>query len=105
MQMASGNGGGDLSMLRCDKANIILECLKPAEDGSGDLILRLYESNHEQTNCVLHLSLPFSKILETDMLEGNGVEVPFIEGDCDCCGAEVDLAFRPFEIKTLRLKA
>jgi len=32
------------------------------------------------------------------------VEVPFTEGDCDCCGAEVELAFRPFEIKTLRLK-
>ena len=104
VQMAAGDGGGDLSLLRCDKANIILECMKPAEDGSGDLILRLYESNHERTDCVLHLSLPFKKIFETDMLEGNGVEVPFTEGDCDCCGAEVELAFRPFEIKTLRLK-
>ncbi len=104
VQPMLGDAGEECSLLRCDKANIILECLKPAEDGSGDLILRLYESNNVFTNCTIHLDLPFTKLYETNMLEENGVEVPFEKGDCDCCCAEINLAFRPFEIKTLRLK-
>ncbi|MBO4345614.1 MAG: alpha-mannosidase, partial [Victivallales bacterium] len=104
VQPMLGDAGEDRSLLRCDKANIILECLKPAEDGSGDLILRLYESNNVFTNCTLHLDLPFSKIYETDMLEGNGTALSYMTNSCECCRAEVDLTFRPFEIKTLRLK-
>ena len=41
--LASGSGQ-DFSMLSIDQANIILDTMKPAEDGSGDIILRLYES-------------------------------------------------------------
>jgi alpha-mannosidase len=86
-----------VSLFDLDANNVVIETVKPAEDGSGDIVVRLYESARTATRCVLHTTLPVRKVLETDMLEktvrvidrlGNG-------------GIELD--FRPFEIKTLRL--
>ena len=75
---------------------MVLESLKPAEDGSGDVIVRLYESVRTATACELRVALPFRSVLATSMLESDGVAVP-------THGAVMTLQFRPFEIKTLRL--
>ena len=34
----------DFSAIQIEKNNIILDTMKPAEDGSGDIIMRFYES-------------------------------------------------------------
>ncbi|MDD5707716.1 MAG: glycoside hydrolase family 38 C-terminal domain-containing protein [Kiritimatiellae bacterium] len=84
------------SLFTLDAGNIILEAVKPAEDGSGDMILRLYESKRMATRCRLGTSLPVRKARAADMLEATGATLPLRSG-------RIDLKFRPFEIKTLRL--
>jgi len=93
--VCAGNGGHQ-EIVSISAANVVLESLKPAEDGSGDVIVRLYESVRTATACELRVALPFRSVLATSMLESDGVAVP-------THGAVMTLQFRPFEIKTLRL--
>ena len=85
------------SLFQLDAPNVILETVKPAEDGSGDIIVRLYESKRTATRCTLTTSLAVAAMLETDMLENDRRELPVYE-------KSVVLEFRPFEIKTVRMK-
>lgn len=84
------------SIFILDADNIILETVKPAEDGSSDIILRLFESKRSLTNCVISTILPVKKAFQTDMLERNQNEISVNRG-------KIELEFRPFEVKTLRL--
>jgi alpha-mannosidase len=90
--------GGQASLLSVDAPNVIVETVKPAEDGSGDIVLRLYESMRTATRCTLTLSehLPAGKAAQTNMLEEH-------KADLKLCDASIALDFRPFEIKTIRL--
>ena len=64
------------SLMEVNQENIVVEVLKKAEDGSGDLILRAYETAGRAVKAELTI----------------GVLEQTIEAD-----------FQPFEIKTLRL--
>ena len=77
--------------------NVFVDTVKPAEDGSGDVILRLYEAKRADTACELALRLPVSSAQVCDMLE-NPVE------DLDLSAGALRLHFHPFEVKTLRLR-
>ena len=77
--------------------NVFVDTVKPAEDGSGDVILRLYEAKRADTACELALRLPISSAQVCDMLE-NPVE------DLDLSAGALRLHFHPFEVKTLRLR-
>jgi alpha-mannosidase len=88
--------GGESSIFNLDMANIILETVKLAEDGSGDIILRLYEAKRSLTHCFLSTSLNLNKVSQTDMLERYQTDLSFSKG-------KIELDFRPFEIKTIRL--
>ena len=83
------------SMFGLSHANIVLETVKPAHDGTGDVIVRLYEAKRSGTRCELRTALPASHVAETDMLEAGGRKRPVRDG-------VITLTFRPFEIKTLR---
>lgn len=85
------------SLFRIDEPNIVIETVKPAEDGSGDIVVRMYESMRTSTECTMSVGLPFSTAVETNMLEEDQHEIPV-------SGNELRLAFRPFEIKTVRLR-
>ncbi len=76
---------------------MIIETAKPAEDGSADVILRLYEAKRTATRCTLSTSLPASGALHTDMLENAQERLPLSDG-------KISLDFRPFEVKTVRLR-
>lgn len=79
----------------CDSDAIILETIKPADDGSDDIILRLYESLRTHASGVLRL--PFdAKVYESSMDEEKTGE---LLGE----GREVRLMMKPFEIRTLRI--
>ena len=71
--------------------------MKPAEDGSGDVVLRLYEAKHGDTTAVLTVHLPVAEAWLCDLLE-NPTEPLAVTG------AEMRLHLRPFEVKTVRLK-
>ena len=88
--------GGINSLFRTNDANIIIDTVKPAEDGSGDVIVRLFESIHTSSRCTLSIALPIKKAVQTNMLE-----IP--ESDLSVDNGDIYLDFRPFEIKTLRL--
>lgn len=81
--------------------NVILETIKMAEDGSGHMILRLYESQGRHGSCVLTADLPIKEAYETTMEEhlngGQGIPVKEEQGQ-----RQMLLEFEPFEIKTLR---
>ena len=89
--------GGEMSLFNLDAANVIIEAVKPAEDGSADVIVRLYESKRMATRCTLSTAFPAKGASQVDMLEQNPVELNLADG-------KVSLDFRPFEIKTVRLK-
>ena len=92
---ASG-AAGERSLFGVDAPNVIIDTVKPAEDGSEDIIVRLYESMRTATRCTLQTSLPVSSAGQTDMLERG-------ERDLGCLNGVIPLDFRPFEIKTVRL--
>jgi alpha-mannosidase len=81
--------------------NVILETIKMAEDGSGHMILRLYESQGRHGSCVLTADLPIKEAYETTMEEhldgGQRIAVKEEQGQY-----QMLLEFEPFEIKTLR---
>ena len=79
--------------------NCILDTVKPAEDGSGDLILRLYESKHADTFATLHWDISVSAAYLCDMTESQESRQLLETQENQC-----RLHFRPFEVKTVRLK-
>jgi len=87
---------GQASFFNLDATNIIIETVKLAEDGSNDIILRLYEAKRNRTHCTLSTVLPINKASQTDMLERHQGELSVSQG-------KIELDFRPFEVKTLRL--
>ncbi len=72
-----------------------VECVKLAEDGSGDLILRLYEAMGGTRRTVLRPSFAFSSVWTCTPAEEK-------TGPAEVKDGEVSLALRPFEIVTLR---
>ena len=84
------------SLVSIDRDNVFLETLKPAEDGSGDLILRLYEAKKAACSARITLNLPVSRVSLCDMLENELEELSLKDGS-------LALDFRAFEIKTLIL--
>jgi alpha-mannosidase len=87
---------GERSLFQVSAPNVLIETVKPAEDGSDDVVVRLYESQRMATRCVLATSLLIGRAAETNMLEQE-LRPLAIEG------GRMALDLRPFEIKTLRL--
>ncbi len=85
-------------MLTGTAGSLSMSKVKPAEDGSADTIVRLYESKRMAARACLAIGLPFSSAAETDMLENVLAELTVLPG------GTLDLDFRPFEIKTIRIK-
>ena len=80
------------SLLEIDKPNVIVESVKWAEEGRA-FIVRLYEAERTGTNAKITFGVPVKSLVETDLLEANPVELPFVGGD-------LCFYIRPFEIKT-----
>ena len=87
----------EFSLLSVDAPNVIVETVKAAEDGSGDAIIRLYESKHAACDAVLTLNMPAALVWDCDLLENPTVELPH-------CDGRVALSFHGFGIKTLRVR-
>ena len=60
------------------------------------MIVRLYEAKRAATRCTLTVGFPVKAAAVTNMLEAAAKRVTVKRG-------AVNLVFRPFEIKTLRL--
>jgi alpha-mannosidase len=72
--------------------------VKLAEDGSGDVIVRLYESLGQRSAGRLTANFPIRNASAVDLLE-RPVETSGVETGSDGAG----LLLRPFQLVTLRL--
>ncbi len=80
-------------LLGLDVDNVIVETIKPAEDGGKCFIARLYEAEGARTTAKVTVAPSVCKVAETNMLE----EVQKVYESAD----NICLEFTPFEIKTL----
>jgi alpha-mannosidase len=94
--MTVSGSAGERSLFNVDAPNVVIDTVKPAEDGSGDIVVRLYDAQRAATRCTLRTSLPIAAARLTDMLERDDEPVEVRDG-------AMSLAFRAFEIKTVRL--
>ena len=85
----------DFSLVTVDNPNIIVAAVKKAED-DNDIIVRLYEAGKTSGYAKLKFNIPITAVSEVDLLEESPVEVA-LDGD------ELEIAFKPFEIKTLKI--
>ncbi|MDR7299865.1 alpha-mannosidase [Haloactinomyces albus] len=83
-------------LLHVDNDNVIIEAIKLADDRSGDVIARLYESRGGRARTRLTPSFTPASILRTDLLE-RPLDQQHTTDDT------ATLHLRPFEIVTLRL--
>ncbi len=79
---------------------VVIETVKLAEDGSGDLIVRLYESLGGQARTVLRLDASAVAIESTDLLERRLENEPAVPGG----GSTIELPFRAFQLRTVRFR-
>jgi alpha-mannosidase len=76
----------------------VVETVKLAEDGSGDVVVRLYEAFGTRAEAVLHLGFDAVGVTETDLLERAAPPCAVTAADA----GSVSLALRPFQLVTLR---
>lgn len=77
---------------------VLLDAVKPAEDRSGDLIVRLHEAGGHHAAAAVRLDVPFASAVEVSLLEdAPGPELPVPDG-------AVRLGLTPFSVRTLRFR-
>ncbi|MFF2378457.1 alpha-mannosidase [Streptomyces xiamenensis] len=82
------------------EAPIVVEAVKLAEDRSGDVVVRLYESGGGRASGRLLAGFPLASATATDLLERPLTDAPGYPVGRD---GGVELTLRPFEVLTLRL--
>lgn len=85
------------SFISTDKDNIIIEIVKPAENGDG-IIVRLYDCENSLTKATLN----FAEGMLESVEECNLMEEK--EADIEACGNSFTVSVKPYEIKTYRVR-
>ena len=83
-------------LVHCDAPHVVLETVKPAEDGDG-FILRLYEAERRRATVRLAFGCDMASVTQCDLLERDGTPLEI----ADNC---VTLALTPFQIVSLRCR-
>ncbi len=78
-----------------DDPAVIVSAVKPADDRTGDIVVRVYESRGGRASARVVPGFEATSVVETDLLERETAKR-------DLTGGGVELALRPFEIVTLR---
>jgi alpha-mannosidase len=84
------------SLLSVDADNVVVEVVKESDDGTGALVVRLYEAWGQRGPVALRAPWALSSATRTDLLER-----PVDEASVQ--GATVTLDMTPFQIVTLKL--
>ena len=93
---ASGNKG-EKSFVRIASPAVILETIKLAEDESGDIIVRLYESTGGLKQTKIQFGFDIKEAYITNMIEENTEKI-------DVKNNGISLELKAFEVKTIRIK-
>jgi alpha-mannosidase len=83
-------------LVRATGDGVIVESVKLAEDRSGDIIIRIYESLGARTTARLGWDVPTASVAIVDLLERELEPLPNARN-------EASIALRPFQIVTLRI--
>jgi alpha-mannosidase len=86
-------------MFSIDCGNVVIDTVKPAEDQSGDIIVRLYEAKRAASKCTLTSAVPVRRVWNCNMLEDKKEELTGLSDS-----HIIPVPIRPFEVVTLRLK-
>jgi alpha-mannosidase len=84
------------SFAAVDDPNLVLDTIKPAEDGRG-IVLRLYEAHGGRGQAVLRLARPAGRAVFCNILEEELSAAP-------ARGDTISLDYRPFQIISLRIE-
>lgn len=83
-------------LVTVDNPAVIVEAVKLADDESGDVVVRLYESRGGRASALVRTGFPLSGATVVDLLER-----PLEPASLD--DGAVSLSLRPFQVLTLRL--
>lgn len=85
-------------LVRVDGPGIVVEAVKLAEDGSGDVVVRLYEAHGTRARGTITATFGIDTVTETDLLEREtpAAAIRSVEGPT------ARLELRPFQLVTLR---
>ncbi|MFI6654037.1 alpha-mannosidase [Streptomyces sp. NPDC050523] len=89
--------GAPEPVVSVDGEGVTVEAVKLADDASGDVVVRLYESRGGRGQGVLRTGFPLAGAQVTDLLERRLEDAEVAEGG-------VPVTLRPFQILTLRLR-
>jgi alpha-mannosidase len=98
---AQATGSFEQSWIHVASDQVILDTVKPAEDGTG-IVLRLYEAHGGRSEAVINLSEELLAAGERFAV----TEVNILEdrlADLTMSGDGLRLSFKPFEIKTIKI--
>lgn len=96
-RVVQGAHGAD-PLVTVSNPAVVVESVKLAEDRSGDVIVRVYESLGGKARATLVAGFPVSGARAVDLLERD-VDAPGVTATDEA----VELALRPFQLVTLRL--
>ncbi|MFI0902381.1 alpha-mannosidase [Streptomyces sioyaensis] len=85
-------------LIRVDHPALTVESVKLAEDRSGDVVVRLYESHGGRASGTLSPGFPVERATVTDLLERP------LHREEEGPTSDLTVELRPFQIRTLRLR-
>lgn len=86
----------EYSFVKCNRNNVVIETVKVAED-SDDVVVRAYETWNTKTPATLSFAGEIAEAVECNLLEEQEEKVDF-------SGNTVSAVFKPFEIKTFKIR-
>lgn len=96
LPQSDGEPGSCPPLVASEDRNIVVECVKKAED-SNDVIVRLYECHNSRGRAELHCAVPPTAATLCDLEEKDLSELEIQDG-------MVLFDYKPFEIVTIKLK-
>ena len=84
-------------LLSVDHPGVDVDAVKRADDGSGDLVVRLHEAVGDRAAVALEAGVPLRGAARASIFEEWGDPLP-VEG------GRVRVALRPFELATVRVR-
>jgi alpha-mannosidase len=95
LKKGSPRKAGISQLARLDAATVMMSALKGSDDGTGDLVVRLYETAGKADRALLFVDRA-DRAWESTLEEVRGA-------DLECAGGVVRLDMKPFEIRTVRV--
>ncbi len=94
--------GASLSAVRSSNPAVVVTAVKQAQDGSGDVVIRCYESTGGRASARITTAFTASQVVVCDFLE-RPLLAEASAASFDAATNSITVALRPFQIITLRL--